>query len=220
MNKSSGHKSGTFFMIFVPLCAPDFSKKQIVCPIDLFCFFLKILEDSFSFFIKLCPQPVPQKGVFMERPRTYQAAYVAMSRAKIPNASAASKLLLDAFLIGHNKVTAEAYSKAKIKGFKNFTEWRAFMCSKNWLCFELVDEKYPQYSPGSRLAKYINSEKLATKTVATLDETNALAVRMQQAEDEIKLLKSAVQSIIETYDPPFTKEKEAKHLKIVTTTRM
>lgn len=174
--------------------------------------------------------------------KNYHAAYTAMARSKIPSPWKTAMLLMDAFLIGHNKLTAEAFYKAEIKGFKNFTEWRDFLCSKNWLCFELIEDKYPQYSPGLNLIKYVTREKEANGTIASLLDVQTVSVELEKTKDELTetktkldlvesrteselrlvkerltLMEKAVESLITEYDPPVTQEKVAKRLKIVNT---
>lgn len=174
----------------------------------------------------------------MLKNKNYEAVYQAMRYDKIPSPGKTATILLDAFTIGNNKIYAEQFKAAKITGFKNFTEWRAFLCSKNWLSFEMFDEKYTIYSPGSRLAKYVTKEKEASGAMASFKDVQAVTLELERTredlneaktkldnveskadsvEERLSLMEKVVKSLIEELDPPYTKEKEAKHLAIVKT---
>lgn len=140
----------------------------------------------------------------------------AMRRDKILNYGKVSSLLMRVFTTD-NKLTAAQYAKLKIVGFKNFTEWRDYLATKEWIKFELRGDgeiKYSYYSPGARLVEYVNQVK-SLSTAATLDELQAVDAKAEATREEVRLLRLVVESFIEKYDPPVTKSKVDKHLSLV-----
>jgi hypothetical protein len=109
-----------------------------------------------------------------------------------------------------------------------FNEWREELIKKGWLCYSIGD--YSRHTAGLKLVKYINKEKLSRSTLATSDELFAESIRLESkidatkdqlqeklsyVESEVAHLKKVVTQMIDEFDPPATKEKIEKRLKVV-----
>lgn len=126
-------------------------------------------------------------------------------------------LLLDTFIKNNGYLASKQYygSRFEVPG-KTYTTWI------NELKEALVIEQFKtegnaksdfiRFSAGPLIVEYINLEKVKSKEIATVDD---VFPRVEQLEERVSLLETAVKSMIEEYDPPVTEEKFKRRLTLI-----
>lgn len=150
---------------------------------------------------------------------TYKILVDALKRDSIEKPGTTATLLLECFVNLDGEVKAKYVESKGLclnGGFKN---WRESLISKGWLNYLIGS--YSKHSPGAKLLKYVNKEKITTQELVTtknLEEHGKKFVKQEDFEavkEEVAHLKKVVTQMIEEFDPPATTEKIEKRLKVV-----
>lgn len=140
---------------------------------------------------------------------TYDKLRMNLKRSNILNPGKVARILLEVFVTGEVKISADFVEKRRICGGLrgDFAAWREQLISTCWLRWD----KNFGYQPGVQLVPFVNQEKLSKYAVATTNE-------LEEVKERVSNLEKVVQSLIEEYDPPYTKEKAECRLKIISST--
>jgi hypothetical protein len=162
---------------------------------------------------------------------TYNSVYLAIKRDSIKNPGVTASLLLECFVFNSGELRAATAEGRGLCELGKFKIWRDDLIAKGWLNYALGD--YSRHTPGVKLLKYINKEKLVNTEIATAEsvftvncKVESIAVKQNEQEKEIiavdskvekltqevELLKSSIKKMIEEYDPPVTPAKIARHM--------
>jgi hypothetical protein len=155
---------------------------------------------------------------------TYNMLSMALKRDQVVNYGATTTLLLECFVCNGGELKAGMVESRGLCKEKQFKIWREELIKKGWINYTLGD--YSRHTPGNKLIKYINREKLSHDEVATtrelyrvsrkIDETRtSLEEKNKELEERVSLLEKTVADVINEYDPPATKEKVDRRLKVV-----
>ena len=169
---------------------------------------------------------------------SYDRLKAALRRAKVDAYGTTATVLLECFLHMNGQLTADYVKGKGLLDKRKFAEWRKELIGKGWLVYTVGD--YSKHSPGPKLLKHINDEKMAQFAVATVDELNSAtaklaAVDLQQGQKletheqkianleqrnlelakEVAAVKASVAAMIEEFDPPVTQDKIEQRLKLV-----
>ena len=145
--------------------------------------------------------------------KCYNAISIAMKRDKIASYGVIATTLLECFLHNDGELRASLVKERKICKEGEFTEWREALIAKGWLSYS--HGSYARHTPGPKLVKYINKEKMISQELATVRQVQIVDKKVEAMQEEISLLKAAVKNMIEEFDPPVTDEKIQRRLKVV-----
>ena len=137
----------------------------------------------------------------------YENVRKALSRSGIKNQGAIATILLQTFVERNGKMKAEDVYAKKLCAPGKFKEWRKTLINKDWIIFELEDQKFSRYRPGRKLIPYLNREKLENQEIATKDDINRVADTTDKIEHRLSALEKVVAGMMAKYDPPVTKDK-------------
>ena len=139
---------------------------------------------------------------------TYNALAESLKRAGFANYCKTATLMLETFVCNSGELRAGLVIERGLCKEGEFTKWRDELIQKGWLNYTVGD--YSRHSPGPKLLKYINKEKISRDEVATMRD-------VKRVDDRVTLLELALKEMIEEFDPPVTEAKIKKRLKIVKT---
>ena len=142
----------------------------------------------------------------------YQPLRKALERSGVSAGGATATLLFEIFLEDSGRLLASKVSSRGLCAEGEFGKWRKELIDKGWLVWSEKQEDKGFYTPGKKLLRYINKEKLASKELvtrdqvlmkedaATRDEVQDLKARMNRIEEVVQQLQRAVL-------PPDSEEK-------------
>ena len=148
---------------------------------------------------------------------THSALRMKLTRRKVKNPSKVASLLLEVFVDDQydGKIRSKTLIDKGIIKKGNFTEWRKEMEAKDILSYK-QDFKTHRYwiDAGKVILPFINEEKFHQSPIAT---EKFVKSELAEIKEEVALLKKAMKSFIEQYEPPYTEEKLETKLKLVKT---
>jgi thymidylate synthase len=162
-------------------------------------------------------------GVFVRKYRCYKLLSQALDRDGVKYPGKVATLLLDTFINGNRKIYRQDLETREIlTKTESFLTWRTEITQRHWLIFE-QQEKHSIYSPGPKLLKFLNKEKLGSKEVATIDDllkvnnenkeilqtkTVATVDQLEELRAELEKYKHGLRVAIERWNPPHDEDKE------------
>jgi hypothetical protein len=155
--------------------------------------------------------------------KSYNALSEALKRAKFVNYGGLTTILLECFLNNQGDLKASLVEARNLCEAGKFKIWRDELISKGWLNYTIGD--YSRHSPGAKLLKYINKEKSISSELASIPDVHYLVSKakeematkeeLTQVKERVTHLEKVVTQMIEEFDPPATKDKIEKRLKVV-----
>jgi hypothetical protein len=131
----------------------------------------------------------------------YNAMEIALRDQGFVLAGRLGSYLMEKFLANDGEISAK---EADDKGFlekMTFAEWRAALINKEWLEYDhdraVATKKIGVCSPGKRLNRYLNKEKILNKNLVTTEMLDA----------RVDVLQDLLKNLIEIVDPPYTPAK-------------
>lgn len=145
--------------------------------------------------------------------KSYNALSEALKRAKFVNYGGMTTLLLETFVFNKGDLKASLVESRGLCETGKFKVWRDELITKGWLNYTIGE--YSRHSPGSKLLKYVNKEKMLSHEMATVSDVVHVDKKVEKLEERLSLLEATVKHVIETYDPPVTEAKIERHLNLV-----
>lgn len=145
--------------------------------------------------------------------KTYQVLLMALKRGGVKNVGATATLLLECFVNNHGDLKASLVESRGLCETGKFKVWRDELITKGWLNYTIGN--YSRHSPGTKLLKYVNKEKILSHEMATVSDVVHVDKKVERLEERLSLLEATVKHVIETYDPPVTEAKIERHLNLV-----
>ena len=115
--------------------------------------------------------------------KTYQSLLMAIARNGVGEAGKCATLLLELFIEGGGKLYAQKAVGQGVCKSGSFREWRDNLVKLGWIDFDYnqakADKDFSKHKAGYRLLPYLNKEKTFSKEVATTDELEGLAAKIE-----------------------------------------
>ena len=140
-----------------------------------------------------------------------------LSRRKVKHSGKVATLLLETFIDGRydGKIRSKTLIDKGIIKKGEFTEWRKEMEAKDILSYQQDFKTHRHWiDAGKLILPFINEEKFYQSPIAT---EKFVKSELAEIKEEVALLKKAMKSFIEQYEPPYTEEKLETKLKLVKT---
>jgi hypothetical protein len=159
--------------------------------------------------------------------KSYKLLSQSLSRNGVQKSGVTASTLLEAFIHLNGELKSSFVQGKGLCEPGKFKEWREDLIKSGWLSYTFGD--YSRHSPGPKLIKYINKEKLASLEIASIPDVEHIVSKAKEEmatkeelvavkeklEARVSLLEEAVKNMIEEFDPPVTEEKIQRRLKVV-----
>ena len=144
---------------------------------------------------------------------TYKKLAEALKRNDISRYGKVATLLLDTFVYGDGELKASRVISDGLCHEGKFNLWRQDLVRNGWISH--CPKSYSKHNVGPKLLKYVNEEKIKTKSIATTDQLTSLELstqgKMDKLEARVNKLEQVQSRIVEFIDPP-TNDKKLKKL--------
>lgn len=155
---------------------------------------------------------------------SYKTLESALRRDKFEKSGVLASALLNIFMLNNDELRAAHFFAKGLCVVGTFTCLRKTLIEKGWLVWSDLQINKSKYSPGRKLIRFINLEKLATNQLVSTDqiipkaelqrELSTTKLRLAKVEKRLDQVEKITKELIEVVGPPDTATRVRKRISL------